>query len=337
MWGIWAVDHRGYDPDGEPFEIWGNGLGLFSCRREAWLGFNANFSGFGGEEGYIHESFRQAGRKALCLPWLRWLHRFGRPSGVPYPLTRWHKVRNYVLGFQELGLDLAPIYEHFVASKLFPKRAWEYLLEDPIGHVDPPERITEMDLRKMTLEDFYQKCCRVESDINEHAPKLRELAAQCDRVTEFGVRHGVSTVALLAGQPSRLVSYDLNRDGITLHLNRVKGDCDFQFVQGDVLEVDPIESTDLLFIDTKHTGKQLLAELNRHGGAVSRWIALHDTQIFGEIGEDGSPGLLVGLREWLAEHPEWKIVYQVENNNGLTVLEKCANTPIEDLNEEPEE
>jgi hypothetical protein len=32
-------------------------------------------------------------------------------------------------------------------------------------------------------------------DINEHRNKLRELAAQADSVVEFGMRHGVSTVA----------------------------------------------------------------------------------------------------------------------------------------------
>jgi hypothetical protein len=113
MWGTWASDPRGYEPDGEPFEIPMQGLGAFSCRTDAWLGFHPGFRGFGGEEGYIHEKFRRAGRRCLCLPWLRWMHRFGRPRGVPYPLSIEDKLRNYVLGHTELGLDLAPVLEHF--------------------------------------------------------------------------------------------------------------------------------------------------------------------------------------------------------------------------------
>jgi hypothetical protein len=115
MWGIWATDPRGREPDGEPFEIPMQGLGAFSCRTDAWLGFHPGFRGFGGEEGYIHEKFRQAGHRCLCLPWLRWMHRFGRPRGVPYPLTVEDKLRNYVLGHTELGLDLTPVVEHFAA------------------------------------------------------------------------------------------------------------------------------------------------------------------------------------------------------------------------------
>jgi hypothetical protein len=113
MWGTWGTDPRGKDPNGEPFDIPMQGLGAFSCRKEAWLGFNPAFRGFGGEEGYIHEKFRQAGARALCLPWFRWNHRFGRPAGVPYPLFLRDKLRNYFIGHLELGMDIQPIIDHF--------------------------------------------------------------------------------------------------------------------------------------------------------------------------------------------------------------------------------
>lgn len=113
MWGIWATDERGKDPEAEPFEIPAQGLGVFACRKSAWLGFNPHFRGFGGEECYIHEKYRQAGRKTLCLPFLRWVHRFERPMGVPYPLRMEDRVRNYFIGHAELGLDPAPVLAHF--------------------------------------------------------------------------------------------------------------------------------------------------------------------------------------------------------------------------------
>jgi len=123
MWGIWATDPRALDPGGEPFEIPMQGLGAFSCRTEAWPGFHPGFRGFGGEEGYLHEKFRRAGGRCLCMPWMRWMHRFGRPRGTPYPLTVEDKLRNYVLGHAELGLDLSPVLAHFA----------QYL---PAGRVD---------------------------------------------------------------------------------------------------------------------------------------------------------------------------------------------------------
>ena len=116
FWGTWATDPRGEDPEGEPFEIPMQGLGIFSCRKDAWPGFNPRFRGFGGEEGYIHEKFRQAGGRCLCLPALRWVHRFGRPGGVPYPLTVDDKLRNYLIGHAELDLDPVRVIEHFAGS-----------------------------------------------------------------------------------------------------------------------------------------------------------------------------------------------------------------------------
>jgi hypothetical protein len=119
MWGIWATDPRGSRPDGEPFEIGMQGLGVFSCRTDVWPGFPAAFRGFGGEEGYLHEKFRRAGGRCLCLPWLRWMHRFGRPRGVPYPLTIEDKLRNYLVGHADLGLDPGPVIDHF--SRYLPR------------------------------------------------------------------------------------------------------------------------------------------------------------------------------------------------------------------------
>ena len=113
MYGCWDMDERGRDPDAPPFDIPMQGMGLFACRRAVWPGFNARFRGFGGEEGYIHEKFRQNGGRTLCLPFLRWMHRFRRPMGVPYT-NRWEdRARNYLIGLRELGLPTAELESHY--------------------------------------------------------------------------------------------------------------------------------------------------------------------------------------------------------------------------------
>jgi hypothetical protein len=113
MYGHWDTDARAADAAGAPFEIQLQGLGLFACRRAAWPGLNRNFRGFGGEEGYLHEKFRRRGGRVLCLPFLRWLHRFGRPSGVPYVNTWDDRIRNYMIGHTELGWPTIDLETHF--------------------------------------------------------------------------------------------------------------------------------------------------------------------------------------------------------------------------------
>jgi hypothetical protein len=113
MYGVWSCDSRGENPSGSPFEIPMQGVGVFACRKAAWPGFNPRMSGFGGDEGYLHEKFRQRGGTTYCLPFLRWVHRFDRPMGVPYQPQWSHRIRNYLIGWKELGLDQQAVIEHF--------------------------------------------------------------------------------------------------------------------------------------------------------------------------------------------------------------------------------
>ena len=113
FYGVWGTDPRARNVDGEPFEIPLQGMGLFACRKAAWPGFNRKFRGFGGEEGYIHEKFRQNGGRGLCLPFLCWSHRFERPNGVKY-VNRWEdRIRNYLIGWDELGMPTTELLYHF--------------------------------------------------------------------------------------------------------------------------------------------------------------------------------------------------------------------------------
>ncbi len=113
MYGVWGSDSRAADPTASPFEIELQGLGVFACRKAAWPGLNPRLRGFGGEEGYVHEKFRRAGGRVLCLPFLRWIHRFGRPLGVPYANTWEDRIRNYLIIADELGQDPSAALEHF--------------------------------------------------------------------------------------------------------------------------------------------------------------------------------------------------------------------------------
>jgi hypothetical protein len=114
MYGQWGLDDRAGDPGGEPFEIGLQGLGLFACRRLAWPGINPRFRGFGGEEGYLHEKVRQAGGRVLCHPAVGWAHRFARPAGVPYHPSWEDRLRNYLIGWSEIGWDTSGVTEHFL-------------------------------------------------------------------------------------------------------------------------------------------------------------------------------------------------------------------------------
>lgn len=131
MYGQWGINKEALLAN-KPFPIQMHGLGVFSCETTNWRGFNKHFKGFGGEEGYIHEKFRMLGGKSMCLPNFRWLHRFGRPGGVPYPLSLEDRVWNYFIGWLELKQDenhpmIKEIYDNF--KDRIPKNVLDEILE----------------------------------------------------------------------------------------------------------------------------------------------------------------------------------------------------------------
>ena len=112
--GVWDCDERGLDSENDPFEIDQQGLGVFCIKRSAWPGFHKDLRGFGCVEAVLCEKIRRAGAKVLCLPFLRWYHRFSHyMKTVPYPVSNYDKARNHLIAFQEVDWDTKPILDHF--------------------------------------------------------------------------------------------------------------------------------------------------------------------------------------------------------------------------------
>lgn len=159
------------------------------------------------------------------------------------------------------------------------------------------------------------------SEIIEHLNILRRYASVCDSVVEIGTHDGSTAFAMMMGRPNRLHCIDIRRHPDIEMLEDAAHDLhvSFEFIESDSLRVSPRE-TDLLFVDSYHTGSQLIQELAVHGAYVRRYILMHDTEIFGDVGEDGGPGLWGAIRSFLMSTTVWRLDWHRENNNGLTCL-----------------
>ena len=341
----------GEDPNEEPFPIPAMGMGLFSTRKDTWLGFNKHVRGFGGEEMYIHHKYAQAGREVLCLPFMQWWHRFARPGNVPYPLTIDDKIRNYVLGLQELGLPLDRCRKHFVDSGAFPANRWDKLVADPVAYApragsaqhqgqsaqQPAQHTgTGRPLPPPGLslnEGFDWFKANAHYDLHELLDDLKTWGQKVayGTITDFANRRE-SGLAFLAAQPKYLYIYSQEPDPLYDRLREWQAqpvnEMSITVGQPNLMELT-IEPTDLLFIDPPlHTGDYLAAVLSRHEPQISRFIIVRATGIYGVNGEGptgAGNGLLLGLKQFIAKHPAWFVLAHIEKQFGYTVLGKLPD------------
>lgn len=178
----------------------------------------------------------------------------------------------------------------------------------------------------MDFKEIFDKACNTPHNIEQHLPKLYELASQVKSVTELGVDIGMSTRAFLYARPEKLTSIDIvEYPNVREYFDYCQSQgLNYQYIIQDDLTLE-LEPTDLLFIDSLHTYDHLKKELELHAGKANKYIVFHDTVAFGTVGEGHSKGLLPAIDEFLEVNKEWKIVYDVDFNNGLRVLEKITD------------
>lgn len=355
MLGTWAGDERGKTSATTadfrqlmPFDVPNIACWAMLCRKDQWPGFHPLARDFGGEEGTLALTAKARGLKVQCLPLLRAAHRFdpnGKPRAYGTPVAS--IVRNHALALHAIGdkTRLAELRDYFAGPQRADDstRGWlaslsadetyesESFVTRNAEIVDAIIATAILDHEKhakgITLDNMYRQAASTPSDINEHVPRLRDLARECDVVVEFGTRHAVSTVALLAGRPKALVTVDLQGCASctenSLKSAAAQVGVEFQSLTANTLELPPIGYADMLFIDTYHTAAQVQGELDRHAEQVRKIIAFHDTEApWGQTGEDGGPGVMIGVERWLVNHPEWVIAERHVNNHGLVVLRR---------------
>lgn len=178
------------------------------------------------------------------------------------------------------------------------------------------------------------------SDINEHLLTIKKYSEDCDHITEMGVRDCVSTWAMLASNPKKMISYDIVRHNNVSEVEKLTNDysIDFTFKTSDSLQCE-IDETDLLLIDTLHTYNQLISELKLHNDKVKKYIILHDVVSFGYSDEKiynhasdiikntntSKVGLMNAVNDFLTQNNHWRIKETFKNNNGLMILERVKN------------
>jgi len=207
-------------------------------------------------------------------------------------------------------------------------------------------------ISNMEIQTYYNNAVNKSSDINEHVETLYKYALKSQSIIELGVSEGNSSWGLLKGL------YENDYSDKMLIQCDIRPECPCNDIIADIasknnitqkylymsdLDIDLTNlSFDLTFIDTWHVYGQLKRELEKFAPVTKKYIIMHDTEIDGYVGEsvrvnqnieectsnlgwsieDVTGGLLQAVNEFLDNNDEWNMIYQVKNNNGLTILER---------------
>jgi len=186
------------------------------------------------------------------------------------------------------------------------------------------------------LDRLYAQSIVQPSDIFEHLPALKQLAAR-KFILELGVRYGNSTRAFLAGRPECLVSIDTDwskSNSDTLAQASSQQRVRWYQREGDSRSRATLKCSskwefqffDITFVDTLHTAAQVRSEIAAHEPHTKERLIFHDTVTNGKIGEDGGPGIMVPIYELLSKG-DWEIERHYHHCNGLLILRRKGVAP----------
>jgi len=202
------------------------------------------------------------------------------------------------------------------------------------------------------IEYKHKQLCNMSLDINEHLPTLANYASKCESVIELGVRGCISSWSLILGllnngnSKKKILLNDIVECNIEELLYTTKDlNITVNYEWKNDLELELNENYDMVFIDTWHVYGQLKRELAKFSPITNKYIIMHDTEIDSLHGETirlnmdkkkqsietGIPeeeitrGLKPAIYEFLESNPEWKLIAQYSNNNGLTILGRVNN------------
>lgn len=316
--------------DDPPVEIPAQGLGLFLSRRDSWLGFHPLARGFGGEEHTIHEYYRDHGRKVICLPWLKWDHRFAADKTNPgYRLQNWDRARNYALSVGRLKRkdELMPRARVAMIAAIGLDE-WNKIEANPAAEQvaacgtcgGGTKKESVAPFGEFNTSDMLSWVKNQKRDFDQQVDNVLASLSGCETVTNIVKRREWDVAACYSGAKVTSYNREVSKE-IRERLLSLYGD---KFVPQSAAWPAKIQDTDALILDTAPTGDRIFGDLETFAKQVKKRILIHATHIHGESGEGpaGTSGLLIGLRGWLKLNPEWKVVLHSTVQFGLTVISR---------------
>ena len=191
-------------------------------------------------------------------------------------------------------------------------------------------------MSERTIEQLFDLQSARPDAMAQHMHTIAGLAALCESCAEIGIRRGSSTIALLAGCPGTVVSFDPERLPVhDLILRAAKGRWHPYYIPSETGSL--IAPVDMMVIDGFHNYPQVQMELERFADQVKKFLVFHDTISCGTVGDgianpkvhaaphlSDKRGIRMAIDELMIRDRTWFIKAHYPNDSGLLILERKA-------------
>lgn len=152
----------------------------------------------------------------------------------------------------------------------------------------------------------------------EYYKYLLPYIKPCDSVAEFGIMQGHFLAFVMLNGIKKVRGYDISTEWFDqeskLFYDYAKvNNIDLNIVVGDTSTCDPIDTVDMLHIDSLHQYNHCSKELKRHAIKVNKFIAFHDVN---------TVGVWKAISEFLSSNSDWELTTRNTDGVGFAVIQK---------------
>jgi hypothetical protein len=189
-------------------------------------------------------------------------------------------------------------------------------------------------MQPRAIDQLYIRQRRAPDAMAQHMDVIRDLAAECESCAEIGIRRGSSTIALLAGCPGTVTSFDIERYP---HHEAILKATDLGRWRPHYMPSETASAfdVDMMVIDGFHNYPQVKMELDLFADHVAKYLVFHDTISCGTVGDgianpkvhqaphlSDKRGIRMAIDELMIRDPSWLIKAHYPNDSGLLILER---------------
>ena len=166
-----------------------------------------------------------------------------------------------------------------------------------------------------------------------HVLCLIKYASRVNTAMVMGAKSGLSLLAVLSAGVQKAVLWDPQKQD-TEDFSKVcaENNIDFSHIHGEIAQ--PMDQTDLLYIDTFSECHLKFSELCQFAPYVNRYILIPRTYTHAHDGETGfvlpdnlqPAGVIHGINNFIVKFPDWHILEHQYWAPGMTVLYKRRDT-----------